>query len=95
MTESNIKNDKAQCPLRSGAVLGDVWILEEGAYYSDRGIVVCAAKTKSAMLSWINSEYPNHRRKRAECRSGEIYFENDDERTWLRCEQGDKCPLVA
>lgn len=76
-------------------LLGDVWILEEGEYYNDRGIIVCAAKTKAAMLRWIKSEYPEHRRNTEAKRAGEIYFENDEERTWLRCERNDKCPLVA
>lgn len=79
----------------SGVLLGDVWLLEEGAYYSDGGVVVVAAKTKAAMLLWIKSEYPKHKRKRQGSKSHEIYFENDDERTWLRCQRWDKCPMVA
>ena len=76
-------------------LLGDVWVLEEGQYFSDRGLVVCAAKTKAAMVRWIKAEYPKHKRKREGADSHEIYFENDDERTWLRCQRYDKCPLVA
>ena len=71
----------------------EVWILEEGAYYSDGGLVVCAAKTKAALLKWIKTNYPNHKRKAI--RDGDIYFEHDESSTWLRCEKSDKCPLVG
>jgi hypothetical protein len=95
--DKQTKNSKLKrtADIGSGDWLGHVWILEEGEYYSDRGIVVCAAKTKAAMLRWIKSEYPNHRRNTAAKTNGEIYFENDYNQTWLRCERNDKCPLVA
>lgn len=70
-----------------------VWILKEGGYFQERGLVVCAAKTKAAMLRWIKVNYPNH--KRIDIRNlGEIYFEGEESQTWLRCEDFDKCPLV-
>ena len=69
-------------------MLSNVWLVEEGDYYSSGSIVVVTAKTKAAMMRWVKAEYPKHKRKRG---SDEIYWENDDEQTWLRC---DKCPLV-
>jgi hypothetical protein len=71
-----------------------VWILERGRYYADRGIVVCAAKSKAAMMRWIRSEYPNHNRSGGAANPGEIFMENDDDSTWLRCGPMDKCPLI-
>lgn len=97
MKTSKTSTYKPETPNRVGAMrlLGDVWLLEEGAYCSDGGMVVVAAKTKAAILRWIKAEYPKHKRKRAGSESREIFFENDDERTWLRCQMWDKCQLVA
>lgn len=97
MKTPKTSTDKPETTNRVGLMrlLGDVWLLEEGAYYSNGGVVVVAAKTKSAMLRWIKAEYPKHKRKREGSESHEIYFENDAERTWLRCQRLDKCPLVA
>ena len=69
-----------------------VWILEEGAYYSDRGLVVVVAKSKAGLLKWIKDNYPNHKRDRRD--KNELFFENDNSQTWLKCGDCDRCPII-
>lgn len=71
-----------------------VWILEEGRWFNDRGVVVCASKSKAGLIRWIRENYPEHVRKSRSVGVGEIYFENEEDQTWLRCEPVDRCPLV-
>ena len=71
-----------------------LWILESGAYFTDKGNIVLAAETKSALLRWIKAEYPNYVRNKEGRSKDEIYFENDGERRWLRCRENEKCPLI-
>lgn len=61
-----------------------ILVLEEGTYYNDRGCIVAAGKSKSALVRWIKKNRPGFKRNNRDAGHGEIYFENDDERTWLR-----------
>lgn len=61
----------------------NVLVLEEGDYYSPAGFAVCVARSQAAMLRWVKEERPNHKQvDRDFC----LYFENDDGRTWLKCD---------
>jgi len=79
--------------MKRPAIPAQVRVLELGSYYHDRGIIVVAG-TKTAILAWIKENYPKHKRRIAEVDTGELYFENEDEQTWLRSQRDDFCPLV-
>lgn len=70
---------------------GHVWLLEQGNFHNDRGIVVCVAKSRENLLLWIEDTYPSHKRDRRRSDKGELFFEDEVDRTWLRCRAFDQC----
>jgi hypothetical protein len=71
-----------------------VWLLEEGAYFSDGGLVVLASETKKAIVRWVKEHYPAFKRCRAQERSCEMFWQNNESRTWLRLAGWYSCPLL-
>lgn len=69
-----------------------VWLLTEGCYSDDFGIVVCASTTKKKLLSHIKEKYPSF--QRIPTKNNEIYLENITTKMWLRCKHNDKCILI-
>ena len=59
-----------------------VYLLEEGSYYNDMGVIVCVAKTKKAMMEWIKAERPDFKRKIRDYQD-EVFYECDAKSRWL------------
>ena len=59
-----------------------VYLLEEGSYYNDIGVIVCVAKTKKAMMEWIKAERPDFKRNIRDYQD-EVFYECDAKSRWL------------
>lgn len=70
-------------------------ILEQGRYYTDGGWPVVAARTKEKILEYIKENFPNHKNSTDDTRMlyKELFFENDEEKTWLKCRLDYRIPL--
>ena len=63
----------------------DVWLLKEGFYWENSGEIVAIFKLKRDVIDWIRLYKPGFKRRKKQEETGELYFENDQERLWLLC----------
>ena len=55
-----------------------ILLLTNGAYWNDRGIVICAATSKTKLINWMKTNKPTFKRqKMEENRNKELYYEDE------------------
>lgn len=68
-----------------------VYLLQEGRYYTDRGLVVAASDTKKGLIEWIKQNRPDHERDYG--RKRDLFYDNDEKQTFLRHRDTDVVPV--
>lgn len=69
-------------------MVAQLFVLYEGRYYTDSGVVIAVGRSKAALIRWVRQHRPEHKRRRSN-ESGvpkELYWENDKSHTWLKCD---------
>jgi hypothetical protein len=72
-----------------------IWLLEEGAYFSERGLVILAASSRRKITSWVKKNRPEYKQVPDPIHGSEIYFTSDADGNWLRCRGSGYCAFIG